>query len=302
MAVLAWSVELRQLRLFLALAQEGNFTRAAERVNLSQPALTHRIRALEDELGVPLFLRTSRGTKLTPAGTALLAEAQTLLDTVQLSVERVRRAGGKADEHLRVCFDVVELGSVPPMPLLLSTFRERFPGARMTLQTLRSAELERALLEERLDIAFLFGPPSSSELGFQPLLSGPYRTLLPAAHRLTAGPQTTPTDLKTERLLLPLLNARDEAALLALLPDVRAVHWSAEVASFAGLIAAGEGLGVLPSGLLRSGGAPGLVVRALESAPNWSFGLAWRRQGPPPLAEAGQRLIRQMVPQPIWIE
>ena len=290
-------MEFRQLRVFLALAREGNFTRAAERVNLSQPALTQRIRALEQELGVPLFVRTAKGAELTPAGEALRPAAEQLLDDAALTVQRVRRAGGRTDDLLRVAFDHLEFGSLPPLPPLLSAFRERFPAARLDLQRQDPPELERALLEERLDIGFLLGPPLHPDLSFYPLLTGTYRALLPAGHPLAGQDTLTRADLQHQRLLLPLLNTRDDAALLAWLPEVRVVYQGADVASFAGLISAGEGVGLLPSALLHAPGAAGLKVRPLEGAPRWTFGLAWRSKQPTPFGELAQRLIQGLVPQ-----
>ncbi len=299
-----WGVDLRQLRLFLAVAEVGNFTRAAERANLSQPALTHRIQGLEDELGVPLFTRTARGATLTPAGELLLEDARHLLDYAALSLRRVRRAGGITENALRVGFDFVEFGGIPPMPSLLTAFRERFPEAQVSLQTLEREELERALLEERLDIGFALGPPSRSELGFHAILEGAYQVFVPVGHPLAEFEQVSRSDLLSERLLLPRLNARDDAALLAYLQldgrEPKVVYKGAELAAFEGLLAAGEGMAVLPSGLLSSVGA-NRAVRALEGAPGWSFGLIWREEKPLPLADLGQRLIRQLVPRTVMI-
>jgi DNA-binding transcriptional LysR family regulator len=105
-------------------------------------------------------------------------------------------------------------------------------------------------------------------------------------------------------LLLPQLNARDDAALLAYLQleglEPKVVYKGAEVAAFDGLLAAGEGVAVLPSGLLHSVGS-NRAVRALEGAPGWSFGLVWREEKPLPLADLGQRLIRQLVPRAVMI-
>lgn len=297
-------MELRQLRLFLAVAEERNFTRAAERVYLSQPALSHRIHQLEEELGVVLFERTPRGATLTPAGEALVEDARHLLSYAEASVRRVRRAGGITDDSLRVGFDFVEFGSVPPMPSLLGAFRERFPEVQVSIQTLASEELEEALVEERLDIGFMLGPPLSTNLGFHALLTGVYKVLLPMAHPLAADEQVSSSELLSDRLLLPKLNARDEAALLAFLQEdgktPRVVYKGVDVTAFGGLIAAGEGVAVLPSGLLKGQVGADTVVRPMDKpTPLWTFGLAWRRTKPPFFADLGQHLIPQLVPQPV---
>ena len=296
-------MELRQLRLFLAVAEARNFTRAAERVYLSQPALSHRIHQLEEELGVVLFERTPRGATLTPAGEALVEDARHLLSYAEASVRRVRRAGGITDDSLRVGFDFVEFGSVPPMPSLLGAFRERFPEVQVIIQTLPSEELEWALVEERLDIGFMLGPPLST-LGFHPLLKGAYNVLLPAAHPLAVDGQVSSSDLLANRLLLPKLSARDDAALLAFLQRdgkvPKVVYKGVDVTAFGGLVAAGEGVAVLPSGLLKGQVGPETVVLPLaEPTPLWTFGLVWRTTKPPFFADLGQHLISQLVPQPV---
>jgi DNA-binding transcriptional LysR family regulator len=123
-------------------------------------------------------------------------------------------------------------------------------------------------------------------------------------HPLAQFEQVSRSALLGERLLLPHLNARDEASLLAYLRsqggEPKVVYKGAEVAAFEGLLSAGEGVAVLPSGLLVSVGA-NRTVRALEDAPRWVFGLMWRKEKPLPLADLGQRLIRQLVPQPVMI-
>ena len=294
------------MRLFLAVAETGNFTRAAERVFLSQPALSHRIRVLEEDLGVSLFERTPRGAVLTQAGKTLLEDARHLLAYVEASVRRARRAGGVTDDTLRAGFDFAEFGSVPPMPSLLGAFRERFPEAEVDIQTLGANELEHALLNETLDIAFLLGPPRDEGLGFHPLLVGAYFALMPTAHLLAAEAEVTPSALRAERLRLPKLNEHNEKALLAWLEPgegaPRVTYRSAEVSALAGLVAAGEGVAVLPSGLLENRVSPSATVRPLaRPAPRWTFGLAWRKEKPPFFGELGQRIIREQVLQPVEV-
>jgi DNA-binding transcriptional LysR family regulator len=296
-------VDLRQLQLFVAVAEELNFTRAAERVNLSQPALSHRIRDLEESLGVPLFLRTARGAALTPAGDVLLDDARRLLDTAEQVVRRVRRIGGLDDQVARVGFDFVELGSVPPLPSLLTAFRTQFPDASVEIRVLTSDQVEQALLDDQLDIAFAFGPLRGSTLGFHPLLEGRYQALLPEQHPLSQEESISPFQLVSERLLLPKLSAAaNEALLLALSPEgqiPRVVYRGTGIAAFAGLVAAGEGVALLPAPLIGTVLRPGLAARPIKHGLTWSFGLMWNKSRPPPITEVGLRLIRHLVPRPV---
>ena len=298
-------MDFRQLRLFTAVAEELNFTRAAERVNLSQPALSQQIRGLEDDLGTALFLRTARGATLTPAGEVLLEEARRLLDAADQSVRRVRHAAGLEDRAARVGFDFVELGSIPPLPSLLAAFRIQFPEAQVELHVLPHDQVERALLDDRLDIAFAFGRPSGPGIDFYPLLEGHYQVLLPAGSPLNRMKSVSLEQLQGERLLLPQLSAAASEALLKALSSAghppKVVYRGTGIAAFAGLVAAGEGLALLPSALMVNALSPGLKVRPLEHGSTWSFGLMWKIDRPPRVTTRGVRLIRQLVPRPVSI-
>jgi DNA-binding transcriptional LysR family regulator len=95
-------VELRHLRYFVAVAEEGHFGRAAARLHLSTPTLSQQIRALEAEIGAPLLIRHPRGARLSAAGEALLPEARTALRAAEAAAREARRAAGLADGDLRV--------------------------------------------------------------------------------------------------------------------------------------------------------------------------------------------------------
>ena len=286
-------MDLRQLRLFVAVTKERNLTRAAEQVNLSQPALSYQNRQLEEELGVALFRRTPRGVELTAAGEALLPDAQQLLSGAEAAIMRVRRAGGLTDDRLRVDFDFIEFGSVGLVPSLLSVFRERYP----------EDALEQAVSDSRLDIAFLLGPPANRELQFHPLLRGESVLVLPAAHPLTLEQTVSQHALAATRLLLPRLRATDEAALLAWLNievhQAQVVFKGTNIATLIGRVAAGEGVAVLPSGLAKLQAGTDVVVRSLKAPPlTWTFGLTWHRKNPTGMARLAQQQLRRRVSQP----
>ena len=206
---------------------------------------------------------------------------------------------------MRVGFDFVELGSIPPLPSLLTAFRAQFPDVQVDLQILPHDQVERALLDDRLDIAFAFGTPNGSRLGFHPLLEGNYQVLLPEESPLRRGASVSPELLVAERLLLPQLSvAAGEELLTALSPagsSPRVVYRGTGIAAFAGLVAAGEGIALLPSALMGNALGPGLQARPLEQGPTWSFGLMWKNELPPPITTVGVRLIRQRVPRPVSI-
>ena len=147
-------MDLRQLRHFVAVAEEEHFSRAAKRTNIVQSALSTSIRSLEEELGTQLFVRTTRRVRLTEAGQVLLAHARTVLDAVREAQEAVARVTGLERATLH-------LGAVPGLPSfidlasLLVMFRERYPGVDVQLSQGNATQLLDRIKEGALDVAVL---------------------------------------------------------------------------------------------------------------------------------------------------
>ena len=148
----ATSIELRHLRSFIMVAEEGNIGRAALRLNISQPPLTRQIHQLEEELGVQLLIRTPHGVELTSAGEFFLDEAKNIYSLVQQATERTQRAGeGKLGR-----LDVAIFGSgiLLDIPQLLLMFRKRYPDVNVVLHTMDKPAQIEALRQRRIDIGF----------------------------------------------------------------------------------------------------------------------------------------------------
>lgn len=143
-------MELRQLRYFVALAEELHFGRAARRVHVSQPPLSQQIRALEEELGARLFDRTSRRVLLTPEGEAFLEDVRGVLRGLEEAVDRVRGVAQGERGRLRVGF----VGSAVStrFPAGVAAFRERHPAVRLELRESGTLVQRRAIAEGRLDV------------------------------------------------------------------------------------------------------------------------------------------------------
>lgn len=160
-------IDLRELRCFLVVAEEGNISRAASRLNMTQPPLTRIIHTMEKTLGGPLFVRSARGVTLTPSGQALYADAQRLLSMTQAAVERSRRTALGFSGHLSLSgFGALMLDAVP---LFLAHFRALHPEITLSLETLSRGEQVQALRDGRIDLAFTrqsFLPP---DIASQPL-------------------------------------------------------------------------------------------------------------------------------------
>ena len=177
-------MELRHLRYFVAVAEEGHITRAAERLGIQQPPLSHQIRALERELGVQLFRRLPRGVELTEAGRSFIEDARAALARVGQGVEAAKRVARGKQGHLRL--------AVPPtapfhpfVPQVILAFREAYPLVSLTMEENLRMETLDQLRGGQMDVAFLRASIAAPEgLVVYPLLEEPMVAALPSGHPL----------------------------------------------------------------------------------------------------------------------
>jgi DNA-binding transcriptional LysR family regulator len=164
-------VELRQLEYFVAVAEECHFTRAARRMHVAQSGLSASIRALEVELGAPLFVRSTRQVELTQAGRALLVEARRALGTIDAARDAVAAVQGLLRGTLSVgsiqCLHAVHL------PAVLARFHELHPGVELRLRQAGSGELVDLVRAGRLDLAFVTAGRAADDLKVSTLSSEP---------------------------------------------------------------------------------------------------------------------------------
>jgi DNA-binding transcriptional LysR family regulator len=177
-------MELRHLRYFLAVADEGQFTRAAERLAMQQPPLSQQIRMLEEELGFDLFRRMPRGVVLTPAGEALARDAQRLLDTLEQAVDRAKRIA--RGEMGTLVIGITSSASFHPLSTeTIREFRAMCPEVGVDLIELNAAEVNERLLGGLVDVAFLRKPVEMpATLSFELLDEEPMLLVLPQEHAL----------------------------------------------------------------------------------------------------------------------
>lgn len=179
-------IELRHLRYFIAVAEELNFRRAAERVHIDQTPLSRTIRDLEDQLGVQLFVRAPRKLHLTPAGLRLVTETR----KVFVRIERAHRAVRETDARFRAPLRVGVADGIaqPKLSECLVRWREVVPEIPLELTELRASELADALQREELDAGFSFGLPENDAIAQQAAWSYPVMALLPIKHELASQP------------------------------------------------------------------------------------------------------------------
>jgi len=195
-------MELRHMRYFLAVAQEGNVTRAAEKLGIGQPPLSQQILALERELGVLLFRRTGHGVMLTEAGEALLSDARRLLDDAHQAVLNTQRAGRGETGHLNLGFTASSAFN-PAVPALIRAFRNAYPGVGLTLTEGNTTQLLASLQEGRLDLAFVRpGVHSFAGIRLYQIANERMKIVLPVKHSLAGRRQLSLSDLAGESFVL----------------------------------------------------------------------------------------------------
>lgn len=191
--------DLRQLRYFLAVAEELHFGRAAERVGIAQPPLTQQIQKLEALLGCRLFER-GRPTALTEAGSALLEETRRLLPQVDRAVESARRAARGETGKLHIgAPPSVMLSALPPA---IRKYRGLYPAVEFTLRELSTTAIEEALRREEIDLGFLREARPAFPLTARVTFEEALVAVLPASHALAARAGLTLGSLRAEPFVL----------------------------------------------------------------------------------------------------
>lgn len=248
-------MELRHLRYFLAVAEEGNFTRAAARVGIAQPPLSQQIQALEKELGTPLFRRTHQGAELNEAGEAFLLDARRVLADVDAAVDSVQRAARGERGRLRLGF-TASAAFNPVVPKLIRRFQRAWPQVTIVLLETNTVGLLKAMESGQLDAAFI-RPSSLTPVGLNLLHfpDEPMKIALPAAHRLAGRARLPLSALAAEPFILfprsfgPSLY--DEIAQACRLAGftLQVSQEAPQMASICNLVAAELGVSVVPQAM-----------------------------------------------------
>lgn len=272
-------MELRQLRYFVAVAEERSFGRAAQRLHMSQPPLSMQIKGLEGDLGVRLLERSTRRVALTDAGRAFLEKAREILD----GVEEARAEAGGADAGLRGRLEVgfISSATLSLLPPAIRLFRERFAGVELELKELTSAQQVEALYEGKILVGLVRLPLQAAGVRFEPVLEEPLVVALPSGHRLEKlerVPLEAVADLPLiffTRQLIPGFHAQivELFGRVGAFPNV--VQHAVHLQTIVGLVAGGLGIALLPGSAERVR-REGVVYRPLDvdDATSW-LGLAW---------------------------
>lgn len=251
-------MDLRQFRQFIAVAEELNFRRAAERLHMAQPPLTVAIKKIEEELGVVLLERSNRVTRLTAAGEVFLEESRRTLIQAEGAIRAAKRAGAGLVGSLRLTF--VASASHDLLPRVLLAFREGHPEVEIELTEATSVQQVRALLDRRADIGFLIPPVrDAADLRIEILTEDRLVAVLSAQHPLAKRKILTLMDLAQQPWIMfpfqqgPGLHTRIMTACrkAGFAPDVK--QEAIQMDTIVNLVACGIGVALVPSSLASTG-------------------------------------------------
>ena len=281
-------MELRHLRGFLAVAQEQSFTRAAERLHMTQPPLSQRIRELEAELGLRLFERCTRSVHLTRAGQVFLDGVQAMFSQLDKAVAASRQADQGEIGELRVGY--TGRASHHLLPSLVLAFHQRYPDVLLDIQGPHpTGALSEQLIAGQLDVALCFLPLHDERIATRGFMRCEFVLALPVNHRLARQAQVPLAALAREPFVgypanqgFHLREVMDAACRAAGFTP-RVVREADTSQALICHILAGMGVSIIPRELERIEHLDGVVFKALE--PDTLFlehGLAWLHGNPNP--------------------
>jgi len=247
-------MELRHLRYFVAVAEELHFRRAAERLHMSQPPLSQQIRDLEDQVGTPLFRRTSRQVRLTAAGESFLIHARAILAQVDSARREAQAIGaGKVGRLFIGTTGSILRGGLAD---LLAAHRHEYPEVVSTLIEQAPALQIQALLERKADISFIRVPPAIDGLVAALAWKEDVVLAMSRIHRLAQRKRLALKDLRDEEFVTLMPESSDFARSLqescvaaGFLP--RVAHEVVDAQSIVGLVSAGFGVALVPASISR---------------------------------------------------
>ncbi len=294
-------VELRHLRSFVAVAEELNFTRAAERLHLAQPALSAQVRQLEERIGCRLLERTTRRVSLTPAGEALLAAAPGALAAVADAVRAARAA--EAGESGTLTVGLLATSGLDFTPRVLRAFAEVRPAVEVSVRSVSFDDPSGGVRSGECDVAIVWLPFSDDGLVCEPLFDDRRLAVLSASHRLASEDVLDPFELAQE----PYVWVRD-------VDPVSGAFWTLEdyrrgqprkvgahITGFEDMFAAvraGQAISTIPASVATGLPWPDIVIREVKNLPPATVALCRRADDTRPIVEAFAATVHATLPGP----
>lgn len=289
-------MNLNHLRAFVTVADCLSFSRAADRLHVSQPALSNQIRLLEEDFDAKLFVRNRRAVSLSAVGKDILEDSERLLDSVEDIRQRVRRASAGAIGTLRIGF--VASATTELIPRLTVTLRKRMPDVSLQLKNVPTSLQIDALRQRTLDVGIVRLPLGESDIAVLPLLSEPFAIVLPKQSGAQRRASVSVKDLKQEGFVS--YSERQAPAFFQHWTGLcrkagftpRIVQEVSEMQTAVALVAAGVGVAILPLGVAAKYSRSLTVVSLKGEQIRSEIGLAMMRVNPTPLAKKFVEVVR----------
>ncbi len=288
--------ELRQLRYFVAVAEEQSFRKASERLHISQPPLTRQIQAMESELGAELFMRTSRGVELTQAGRILFEEANNILMLSERAAERAILAG--KGQLGRLDIGIFGSATFDTIPKIILSFRNAHPNVKVVLHNMTKWEQITALRERRITVGFNRFVTEEADIVLDTVYTENAMLALHRSHPFSRRNEIRFKDLRGQPLILYPRSSRGGFAdiLMSTCRDSGFEPWVAhevdDVSTSIALVSCGFGLCVVPESA-RNLKLPGVIYRPLTDAKRLNIDLCclYRRDDQSPLLAAFMDIV-----------
>ena len=264
------SLDIRHMRAFAVLGRELHYRRASESLRMAQPALTKTIQQLEDHIGTPLLLRSTRRVELTEAGRVFLEEIAEVVAQIDCAVERARKASRGVRGELRVAYTDFAINGA--LPHFLRKFNEAHPDIYLDLIFMPTIHQREAILRHRIDIGFLYGVSDQHLIGSLPFDENEYVAILTTDHRLARREKLALSDLRDEKFVFGTgdswmifrTQVIAECRSRGFLPEISLEATSSD--GIFGLVIAGAGVAIYSSAI---GNMPrqGIAIRQLIDVP-----------------------------------
>jgi DNA-binding transcriptional LysR family regulator len=284
----------------MALAEELNFSRAAQQLHISQPPLSKQIKQLETDLGSQLFERVSRGVRLTEAGELLFGEAQRILSQIEQTQSMIQRVGRGEVGKIALGFTPSAANAVLP-PILLE-FRNRYPEVELSLHEMKADQLVDRLSNKWIDVSFLYLPFEDDRFHCRTVSHEPLVVALPSKHPLASKPAVRMRALANEPFVLPARHrympglygqVTELCRRAGFTPNaVQRDVW--QMQTILGLVGGGIGIALVPASY-RDLPRKGVVYKEIRDfEPIVEMGAVWRRDDTTPVLHSFLEVVRDV--------
>ncbi|WP_247747124.1 LysR family transcriptional regulator [Alkalihalobacillus sp. BA299] len=292
-------IEIRQLKYFIAVAEELHFSNAAKRLNMAQPPLSQQIKNLEIEIGVPLLQRTKRHVELTEAGEAFLKRAYAIVNSLDFAKEEATRVHNGEYGQLIVGFT----GSVTYdlLPNIICSYQERHPNVNIVLKQLTLTEQIKALHNKKIHVGILVSPIDSSFLKIEELRKETFVAVLPKTHPLANSRKKIDAENLSKYPFIVTPRKIGPAFYDATISYFHRSGFSPtisqeahELHTIVSLVSFGMGVALLPSSIIKTINHPGIVFKELKNSFTIDISCAYHEKAATPQLDSFLTVVRDI--------